>query len=77
MTDPNLLYSDVNYQKQIKVFVDDNGIQKERHEYNGPYGSGYVNILRKNGMIRLEHFGKDPSFKSKDWMLEEDSLNGR
>lgn len=77
MLDPKLLYLDANYKKQISKFVDDNGIEKERHEYNGPYGRGYVNILRKNGMIRVEHYGKDPAFQSHDWvMIQGDNLSG-
>lgn len=58
--------------EQILRHLDDDGIERERHVYSGPLGSGYLDYEYKteNGVnyIKCTHVGPEnrPSF---DWRI--------
>lgn len=59
MKTPKQRYLDKSDRKQIHAFVDDDGITKERHEYQGPQGDGFIDYEYKDGMMRSKHTGPE------------------
>lgn len=45
--------------KQLYKFLDDDGVERERHEYQGPQGSGFTDFEYKDGMMRSKHTGPE------------------
>lgn len=71
-------FNDVRHKTQILPFYDaDDGMTKERHEYQGPRGSGHIDFFYKtiNGkkLVKVDHYGPE-SRPSHDWMEEKDAV---
>lgn len=53
-------YEDPSDKKQIKRFLDPTKlVECERHEYQGPQGSGFIDFEYKDGMMRSKHTGPE------------------
>jgi len=63
MKTPKQRFQDKSDRKQIHKFLDDDGVERERHEYQGPLGSGFTDFEYRTEagvkQMRSKHTGPE------------------